>query len=145
MSDVDWYGTFTLWSQIGTIIAAFAAVIALCLNYKALKENSKTRELQLFDQIFSKIIALEDQYYREYANKTPEEIKNWLSLFLNTLEFKAFLINNNYLKKEFIDFYRDAFIAYYKNIFLKYVPDKDQKDQNKYQEIKKLYNFLQTQ
>jgi len=65
-----------------------------------------------------------------------------LSLFFNTLEYYAFLVNQKHLEKELSEFYNDAFLNSYDNIFMEHA-DKYQKENPKeYAEMKKLYKQL---
>ena len=62
----------------------------------------------------------------------------WRSLFLNTLEFQAFLFNRNYLpKEEFLDFFGDVIKWGYEKILPK--RPEDVTNRNKFPELKKLY------
>lgn len=78
----------------------------------------------------------------KYSNKSKEEKENWQSLFFNALERLAFLANKKYLPKDLASFYKDAFIDYYDKIFKIHAPKEQIENPKKFEEIKKLYNFL---
>lgn len=131
------------WSMIGAVVAALAAVSALFFNYLAIRENSRSRNIATFQSFFLEIRNLEEKYYKEYQSKKDiAETRKWLSLFFNTLEYFAFLVNNNLLSKKLAKFYNDAFVGYYEGIFITAATPEQQSNPKQYEEMKKLYKKL---
>lgn len=129
------------WMLLVATGSTIAASIALFLNWKAIRETRKTRELQIFNSIFQELIRLE-QNQREYR---PEEKKAWDSLFFNTLEYFSFLLNKKYLSDQrILSFFDEAIMAWYEQIFLKHATTKEQEAKNVYPELKKLYKELKS-
>lgn len=126
-------------------ITALAAAVALFLNWIATKNNSKTRELDIFYKVFQRIQDLQDKYFRDYAKMQEEDKVNWLSIFYNEIECIAFLINTKHLKGDFKDFYSESFVTSYEKIFLVKADPKVVEDPIQYPEIKKLYKKLKPQ
>jgi len=124
------------------VIAAIAAVIALSFTGISWNRDRQTRELQTIDEIRKELMDLERELIDKYASKSPEDKKKWDSLFFNTLEWFAFLINEKKLKeKKLISFFSPAIINWYDTIFCVYAgPSVD--DSTQYAELKKLYKKL---
>ncbi len=68
-SKIDWVAT----AQLASVIVATVAIV---FSWQTLQQNIKSRELQVFYQIFKDIQSLEDKFYTEYRNKETEEKKN---------------------------------------------------------------------
>ncbi|NQS89396.1 hypothetical protein HQ584_06380 [Patescibacteria group bacterium] len=87
---------------------------------------------------FREIKDLETQYYQKYEGKSEKEEMAWRSLFLNTLEFQAFLFNRDYLpREEFLEFFCDVIRLGYEKILPKVKTDVT--DSSKFPELKGLY------
>lgn len=136
---IDWIVTVQIFVPP---LAALAAAVALFLNWRATKNNTKTRELDIFYKVFQHIQDLQDKYYRDYARMEQDDKKNWLSIFYNALECLAFLIRKNHIKGDFLDFYRKSFIESYEDIFMKHASDGIKADPEAFKEMKSLYNEL---
>ncbi|RLG15056.1 MAG: hypothetical protein DRN66_00445 [Candidatus Nanohalarchaeota archaeon] len=122
--------------------STFIAGIGLFLNWWAVKENTKTRQLQLMNDVFKSIKETELLLYKEYKSTDAETKKEWDSLFFNSIEQFAFLVNEKYIKdKKIAGFFDDAVVMWYEEIFLKpkhYT--KEEIDNPKiFPEFKKLY------
>ena len=78
---------------IVAVISALFAGIGLILNWLALKENNKTRQIQLLNDVFKSIKETEFTLYKEYKGKNKETMKEWDSLLFNSIEQFAFLVN----------------------------------------------------
>lgn len=143
MKDIQsWMLVVTACSAVAASISAVAASIALIFNRRAIREATRTRELQIFHDIFQEIKGLEEKQ-KEY--KTDNEKKAWNSLFFNTLEYFSFLINKAYLSdRRILSFFEDAIAAWYEQIFLKRASKKEQEDEKVYPEVKKLYKTLKS-
>ena len=131
--------------EISLIVATLSAGCAagsLIFNYLLIHESSKTRQLQLFENIFLEIKNTERLLYDKYKKLDSNAKKEWDSLFFNTLEFFAFLINKKYLEdKKIIGFFDDAIVDWYERIFMEY-HKKDLDDPKIYPELKKLYKCI---
>ncbi|MCD6092480.1 MAG: hypothetical protein J7J38_00475 [Candidatus Aenigmarchaeota archaeon] len=128
-------------SLIIASVSSFFACVGLLLNRWAVRENNKTRQLQLFENTFNNIKETERLLYDKYKKLDPDAKKEWDSLFFNTLEFFAFLVNENHLNKKLSKFFNDAIIDWYERIFMKY-HNKDISNPKIYPELKKLYKLI---
>lgn len=136
--DLDWNTI----ANIATTGMVLVAVLALFFHRKALLEEKKTRELQVFDNVFIHIRDLEEKFYVEYYEAPEETRKNWDSLFFNTIEYFSFLVNRKYLSdKQLAQFYEGALKMWYEEIFLKHA-SQEERDEKIYPEFKKLYRAL---
>ena len=128
------------------IIASASAIIAgigLILNWFALRENSKTRQIQLLNESFKSIKETEIMLYEKYDNKDQKIIKRWDSILFNSIEHFSFLVNEKYIKdKKMTEFFDDAIVSWYEQIFLKPYSDEEVKNPKSYPEFKKLYNSI---
>lgn len=136
---IDW--PLTIQVLVPTV-TAIAAVVALFLNWRATKNNTKTRELDIFYKVFQHVQDLQDKYYREYAQMTSDKLMNWLSIFFNALECLAFLIRREHIRGDFLEFYKKSFITSYEDIFLKHASKQDREDPENFKEMKALFNDL---
>lgn len=127
-------------SLIIASVSAFFAGVGLWLNYWAVRENNKTRQLQLFEKTFNNIKETERLLYDKYGTD-PDAKRNWDSLFFNTLEFFAFLVNEKHLDKRMSKFFNDAIIDWYERIFIEYHKE-DINNPTIYPDLKKLYESI---
>ncbi len=130
--------------NIGSLISGVATAFGAWFAYFALKENTKTRELQLLDNAFKEIKAAERDLYLHFNNKEKKE--QWDSLFFNSIEYFSLLVNSRYISDpRIIKFFADAIIMWYEDIFLENTSKKDQNDPKIYPQMKKLYHRLKFQ
>jgi hypothetical protein len=125
------------------IAAGFATLAGFGIAYFAFKRNRESTETNLAENIFRDLRTLEKEKY-ELPNDIDKK-KDWASLFFNTLEWFAFLVNEKKIKDEKIkDFFKDAIINWYEKIFLDedYIEEKQASNDNEYPEFKKLYKKL---
>jgi len=126
-----------------SIVGLFVASLGLFLNWRAIKENTKTREIQLISDTFKNIKDVEKELYLNFKNKSEEEKKEWDSLLFNSIEQFAFLVNHKYLKdKKLAGFFNDAIALWYEEIFLKHHDQNVINDNKQYPEFKKLYHKI---
>lgn len=132
--------------DISLIIAVFSAIFAgfgLILNYRSIKESNETRQLELLNNMFKDIQENALILFRDYKNADKEAIKQWDSLFFNSIELFAFLVNEKFLKhKKIAGFFDDAIIEWYEEIFLKHYPKEDIDNTKVFPELKKLYHTI---
>jgi len=122
------------------VVSAVFAGIGLILNWLALRENNKTRQIQLLNDVFKSIKETESTLYKEYKGKDKETQKEWDSLLFNSIEQFAFLVNERYIKdKKIVGFFDDAVVMWYEQIFLKHYSQEEVNNLKNYQEFKKLY------
>ena len=128
---------------IVAIISALFASIGLILNWLALRENNKTRQIQLLNDVFKSIKETEFTLYKEYKGKDKETMKEWDSLLFNSIEQFAFLVNEKFIKdKKIAGFFDDAVVMWYEQIFLKHYSQEEVNNLKNYQEFKKLYHTI---
>jgi len=125
------------------VVSAVFAGIGLILNWLALRENNKTRQIQLLNDVFKSIKETESTLYKEYKGKDKETQKEWDSLLFNSIEQFAFLVNERYIKdKKIAGFFDDAVVMWYEQIFLKHYSQEEVNNLKNYQEFKKLYHTI---
>jgi F0F1-type ATP synthase membrane subunit a len=118
-------------SAIATFLALVAAVWALFLSRRA-------TQVQVFESIFKDIRELEATYFQAYSGQSEEKKRQWATLFFNTLEYFAFLLNRKMLPAQiFLEFYKPAFLKWYE-MFLAFASNHEKNDPNIYPEFKKL-------
>jgi hypothetical protein len=125
---------------VATTSALFAG-IGLFLNWWAIRQADKTRQLQLLNDVFQSIKETELTLYKEYKGSDQKAKKEWDSLLFNSIEQFAFLVNERYIKDKRISaFFDDAVIMWYEQIFLKHYTADEVGDAKNYPEFKKLYH-----
>jgi hypothetical protein len=126
-------------------ISALAAAIGLVLNFISLRKNTQTREVQLLNDSFNKIIEIEKTLYKDYKGKPKEVQKEWDSLLFNSIELFSFYVNEKFIKnKKVISFFDDAIVKWYEEIFLKHSSKEEIKNKKYYPEFKKLYKNIKS-
>ena len=85
---------------IVAVISALFAGIGLILNWLALRENNKTRQLQLLNDSFKSIKETEITLYKEYKNADQKTKREWDSLLFNSIEQFAFLVNEKLILQD---------------------------------------------
>lgn len=129
---------------IATLSAIFAG-IGLILNWLALRENNKTRQVQLFNEVFNSIIEKEKLLYDKYKNADKKTQKEWDSLFFNSIERLSFLVNKGFIKdKKIIKFFEDAVIMWYEELFKKHYDKAKIEDSKVFPEFKELYHNIKS-
>lgn len=135
------------WDRINALAATFsaaAAAIALGFNAIAVWQANQSRNLDLFDRIFSSIAHLEERLQDTVSNPaTPSGdhvLLWWRGLLLNRLEYFAFLVNGRYIKdKLLVGFFRITIIRWYEEVFLRLGDPSEKDDPHTYPELKALY------
>lgn len=128
------------------VSASIAVVGAFIFAIKSYISFRNAEELKLAESIFKDLRDLEKKKYELPIEPTEkEQLKDWASLFFNTLEWFSFLVNKNKIKdRETVNFFKDAVIDWYDNIFLDsmYIEIWQVKKDNEYPELKKLYKDM---
>jgi hypothetical protein len=132
---------------ITSLAAAFSATVAglgLLVNARATRQARQTRELQLFEHIFSDIRTLDEKLHIAARSGTSrEDLVGWRSHFLNTLEYLSFLVNRRYLRdKHLVEFFSEALVRWYQDIFLAQATDEERSDLAIYPEFRFLCRRL---
>ena len=125
------------------VIAGIVAAFGLIIAYFAFKRNRESIETNLAENIFRDLRALEKEKYG--LPEDTEKKMDWASLFFNTLEWFAFLVNEKKIKDGKIrSFFKDAIIEWYEELFLDkdYIEDKQVTNPKEFPEFKKLYKKL---
>lgn len=127
----------------------------LIFTARAFLHQQKSDQIKLAESVFKDLRLLE----KEQSDLNTEIMKkgttdflgtdadrlraDWRSRFFNTLEWLAFLINENELSNaKIVGFYKEAIIDWYEEIFLKQASENERNDAKQYPELKKLYNNL---
>lgn len=126
---------------IAALIGAGAATIGLGYVAYQIRSDNKTRQLQILENVYNGVQALEQRFFDKYLNATDEEKKDWDSQFFNHLDWFGFLVNNEKIKdEELINYFKPAIIGWYENIFLVHSEKNVIDDPTKFEEFKKLYH-----
>lgn len=124
-------------------VAGFAVVGAFIFAIKSYNSFRNAEELKLVESIFDDLRELERQKYKLPTVPTEnEKLKDWASLFFNTLEWFSFLVNSNKIKDhKTINFFKDAVLDWYDELFLDsdYIETWQTENSKQYPELKKLY------
>ena len=130
-------------SLIVAIISATFAGVGLILNWLALRENNRTRQLQLLNDVFKSIKETELTLYDKYKNSDDKTKREWDSLLFNSVEQFAFLVNEKFIKnKKISSFFDEAVVMWYEQIFLKHYLEEERNNPKLYPEFKKLYHTI---
>lgn len=125
-------------------ISAFVAGIGLILNFVAFLRRQKLTQLSLLADFTSRYLGLIDKQ-EEYRAKGKQG--EFAVLFLNLLEWFAYMVNHKYLPEEMARIYRGVIVNWHdkmwdrqKEALLTYMEDQPQK----FAELDKLYaRFVQ--
>ena len=118
------------------VSASFTALAAMSVGMTVL-QNRRALEATLFGRLFSDIRRLEETLG---STRSDEERRRWDSVFFNTLEFLAMLINAGYLRdRRFIGFFEPAIITWYERLFVSLSPQETLMNPQAYPELKALY------
>ncbi len=131
--------------EYSPVVSTFIAAVVLIFTYRGIKEDIKTRQIQLLESGFKSINGAELLFYTKYKTANHNTRKEWDSIFFNSIEFYSFLINKKYIdKKDAIGFFGGAVVSWYENIFLRYASRQDVKNSNIYPEMKALYTKVKS-
>ncbi|MBS3053502.1 MAG: hypothetical protein J4469_03295 [Candidatus Aenigmarchaeota archaeon] len=126
-------------------VSAFFAGIGLILTYWGVRENTRTRQIQLLESAFRSIKEVEMLLYTKYKKASAKTKREWDSLLFNSIEFFSFLVNKKYIKDEAArSFFDGAIIQWYEQIFLQHASKSDIKNQDVYPEMKALYKEIRS-
>lgn len=128
-----------------SIVSAIVSSVAVIIASYALRKQTLTIRLDVFESCFERIIGLEKEYYTTFADKNDKEKSRWDSLFFNAIELLSFYANEKYLgDKKLINFFAPAIVDWYENIFLKTHTKETIDDPKCYPEMKKLYKNIKS-
>ncbi len=127
-----------------TAVSASAAAVGLLLNAWAIRQARRTRELQLFRDVFKDVLQQEKELLSAAQKAmTPSELGVWRTTFYQTLEYFAFLWNRRLLKdRRLTGYFGKAVVHWYEAVFLPYATEEEKTGDAVYPELKKLYKRL---
>jgi len=131
------------------IVASIATIIALVCTIKSLRNNSRSREVDVFSRIYREITEKESEFQEVHRRinesqdkaQAEQDFKNWLNRFFNSMEYIAFLANNGYVPSSLIAFLKPTFNQYFEGIFLTYANTIQKNGKDEFAEMKKFYNI----
>lgn len=91
--------TWQLIASVATASGALLAIIGLFLTWKAIRQNTITRQLQLFEGVFHDLLELDQRHIESFATLTPAQKTAWSGRFFNTVEYLCFMLNRKYISK----------------------------------------------
>src|SRR6266849_10617576 len=117
---MEWESVDPAWiASVGAIASALFAAIALAINAYATWQAKLSRELQVFDRVYSNITRLEEKVHDLSVGSAEPDYKTraaiaWRGSFLNAIEYLAFLINTGrYLQDPaFLDYISESVISW---------------------------------
>ena len=121
------------------IVSAIILSVGLFFNGWAILEINKTRQLQLLNDVFNSIKDTELLLYQDYAKADQKKIKEWDSLFFNSVERFSFLANERFINNRISRFFDEAIIKWYEEIFMQHFSKREREDRKIYPEFKRLY------
>jgi len=133
---------FQIISQWVAIASSLFAGIALIFNYFAFRKQQKNVQVDLLANVTTRYLNLvsKQEEYREKGKQGEFAV-----LFLNFLEWFAFIVNNKYLPFKMAEIYQGVILNWYEKMWKKqesalltYLEDQP----NKFSELNKLYEKL---
>ena len=102
-------------TQYVAIAAAVFAGIALLFNYFAFRKQQKNTKVNLLADFSTRFFDLNDKQ-KDYIER--RKVGNFNVLFLNLLEWFAYLVNHKYLDFEMSEIYHGVIINWYNRVRL---------------------------
>ena len=106
----------TIILQYVSAASAIFAGTGLLLNYCAFRKQQKNLQVKLLEEFSSRYFVLIDKQ-EEYRKQN--KIGQFSVLFLNHLEWFAYLVNNKYLPFKMAEIYEGIIINWYEKALLK--------------------------
>jgi hypothetical protein len=133
--------SINIFNFFGWFISTIIAVVGLYFVYAQLKENNKTRQLELFYNHLGEIKKMELEEFKLENSNIKYNKEEWNRLFLNSVEELCFIFNSKYINDTQMQFYiKDAVIYWYEHNLKK---NKDYLNKsNFYCELKRLYSVV---
>jgi len=137
----------TLLQTVPPIAAAVGLIFAgvqLSRNNREHKESNRIRELQLLENTYREIVALEKYKFEhdvkgQGGDDNDEFYKEWFELFFSQVEWLSFLINHHFIKhNELVTYFRNAYMTWYE-VYTKYAPDEIRGNNKAHSSFKFLY------
>jgi len=134
-------------------ISAIVAAGALGVNTWAVLQARRTREVQLFAQLFYDVRQQERQLLELKAetvggvagDRGRPKLEAWSTTFFQTLEYLAFLQNAKLIRnRPLAGYFDDSVLDWYERVFLTIASEEDRTNPERYRELKKLYDRLKT-
>lgn len=132
------------------IITGAAAAVGLGLTAAALSYQQKQSQFKIAESVFKDLRQLEKELSEIEAPSDTytdteylDAVKDWDSRFFNTLEWFAFLINENEIRsRKLVSFFKPVIIRWKEELFDRHLPQGERDDPTQWQEIKKLYKHI---
>jgi len=132
------FESLSVWAAVAS---ALSAAFGLLLTAKALRVNTRQRNLDLFVKYYQRVVDAADRMTQAGAAGDPEEHRRLVFGLGVELEGFAFLVNNGYLNdREMIDFWKPTLLGWHEELFPPRIPDWN--DPKNYVEFKKLCRSL---
>ena len=121
-------------------LSGVAATVGLLLTARAIVQAKRTRELQIFRDLFKDLLGLEKELLT--ASQQPMSsgaFRAWFVPFCQTLEYFAFLWNHRLLRDQRLTGYFEPAVArWYESVFLPLATLEEKTDAEVYPELKAL-------
>jgi hypothetical protein len=125
-------------------VSAICAFGALAFTAYTAYQTNITRQLEIFDRAYRQIVRLEEKFLESAATgTTPEAALAWRAIFLNAMEYFAFLVNEGHVRDTKLRGYLGwPALHWYDTIFLPGASESELTDPQVYRELKRLVAFL---
>jgi hypothetical protein len=136
-------GTIIL--QYVAIASAIFAGVGLFLNYFSFRRQQKNLQVNLLEDFASRYFSLIDKQ-EEYRKQN--KIGQFSVLFLNHLEWFAYLVNNKHLPFRMAEIYQGIIINWYEKVLIKQkdvLKDYYEEQSKGFSELDKLYQKFKNQ
>ncbi len=127
--------------QYAAIFASLFAGIALFFNYFAFRKQQRNSRATLLSEFTSRYFSLIEQK-KDYSG---ERIGQFNIMFLNHLEWLAYMINHKYLPLDMAEVYQGVIINWYERVRIgqeKALSGYFEEQSNKFKELDVLYKKL---
>jgi hypothetical protein len=130
-------------AELAAWVSVVCALVALVVSGYVARSTHRSRELDVFDRAYRRVVELEEKFLEKSAGgTTPSEALAWRVSFLNALEYFALLINERHINDpQLMEYLRPSILHWYERIFLSSAEGSDIRDPRIYPELKRLYVF----
>ena len=122
-------------------VSAVCALLALIVSGYVAWSTHRSRELDVFDRAYRRVVELEEKFLETSARGTSEAVAlAWR--VLNALEYFALLVNEHRVNDpQLLEYLRPSVLHWYEEILLRAIPETDLQDPKIYPELRRLYSL----
>ena len=128
-------------AQLATL-ADIATASGVIFGAWQLRQNHVALQMQLLDSVFQKIHGLEAEFYRAQAQMDEAAVRRWRALFMNALEYFAFLVNRGHMGASAAVFFTPAIENWYQTIVVPLETPEEKSNLEAYKELRALHRKI---